>query len=158
MSGQLGLLVCRTAVAYVEANSSWLVGTIAMFCGILGCAFSATALTDVGQIEISIWWALTEAAFWLLTLGAFGLEADLIKFAFTGNPLIVPSRLRAISLGILSFFPGFLIAFFFAALYESLRNATDPQASFRALIVGAVVGLASMLAISTVLLKRARPR
>lgn len=133
-------------------------GILAISCGFLGCAYSALALTDVGQIEKSIWWVPGVAALWLLTLGAFWLGADFVKFAFTGHPLSVPPRLRAISLGVLSFFPGFLVTFSVAEFYELLRNANDLQAPFRAFAIGAVVGLASVLAISTFLLKRANAR
>jgi len=139
-----------------KRTAAGLLGIIALSCGIFGCAYSVMGLTDAGQIEISTWWVLAEAAFWLLTLGALWLGADFVKFAFAGHPLNVPPRLRAISLGVLSFFPGFLIAFSVAACYELLRNANNSQAPLPALAIGAVVGLASMFAISTLLLKRAK--
>ena len=135
--------------------SAGLIGAVTICCGILGCGYSVMAFADLGRAGSSIWAAvLGIALLWLLTLGAFGFGANFVKFAVSKQPFRVPPRLRAISLSVLSFFPGFLFSFPPTAFYELLRHPNDQQAPLRAFVVGAVVGLASMLAASCVLLTK----
>jgi hypothetical protein len=51
--------------------------------------------------------------YWLLplSLGAFWLGADFLKFAVTGQPFRLPQRLRAVFVSLLSFFPVFSLGF-----------------------------------------------
>ena len=130
-------------------------GALAICSGVLGCGYAATAFADAGQSGYSVWAALLGSALLgLLTLGAFGLGADFVTFAVSGQSLRVPPRLRAVSVGVLSFFPGFVLAFLPTAFYELFRHPNDNWAPLRAFAVGAVVGIAYMLAVGVVLLKK----
>lgn len=114
-------------------------GVAAICCGVLGCGYSVAALADIGQIGVSIWAALLgDALFWILTIGAFGIGADFIKFAISGQPFRVAPRVRAVGVGVLCFFPGFLIALLATGSYEVLRHPNDPQAFVRALVASSL--------------------
>jgi hypothetical protein len=72
-------------------------GALAICSGVLGCGYAATAFADAGQSGYSVWAALLGSALLgLLTLGAFGLGADFVTFAVSGQSLRVPPRLRAV--------------------------------------------------------------
>lgn len=129
-------------------------GTVAILCGVLGCGYAVTALGDVAQYGPTFAGLVGSALLWLVTMGAFGLGADFVTYAIAGRSLRVPPRLRAVSVGVLSFFPGFLIGFSPSALYELLRHPNDSQAPLCAFWIGAVVGVVLMLTVSFVLLRR----
>lgn len=100
-------------------------GVLAILCGIVGLGY----------------WLLP------LSLGAFWLGADFVKFAVSGQPFRIPPRLRAVILSLLSFFPGFILGLFPLLLYEVRKNPSDSQAAIRSFIFAAVVGVVSVLAV-----------
>lgn len=97
--------------------------------------------------------------YWLLPLsiGAFWLGADFLKFAISGRPFRIPPWVRAVIVSLLSFFPGFLLGLFPLLLYEVHRDPNDSQAAIRAFVIAAVIGAASVLAVGFVLLRRTKP-
>ncbi|HKO14308.1 MAG TPA: hypothetical protein VJV22_20225 [Acidobacteriaceae bacterium] len=109
-------------------------GVLAILCGIAGLGY----------------WLLP------LSLGAFWLGADFLKFAVTGQPFRIPQRLRAVIVSLLSFFPGFLLGLCPLLFYEVHQHPDDSQAAIRAFVIAAVVGLASVLAVGFVLLRKSR--
>jgi hypothetical protein len=120
-------------------------GVTAICCGVLGCGYSVAVSADISQIGVPIWPALLgNALFWLLTIGAFGIGADSIKFAISGHSFRVSPRVRTVGIGVLSFFPAFLIALLVMSSYEVLRHPNDPQAFLRAFVVSFAFGLASV--------------
>jgi hypothetical protein len=130
-------------------------GVAAICCGVLSCGYSIAVSADINQIGVEIWAALMGSAlFWFLTFGAFGIGADFIKFAITGQSFRVPPRVRALGIGVLWFFPGFLIALLAMGSYEVLLHPNDPQAFLRALPVSLAFGLASVLTVAAFLLKK----
>ncbi len=142
----------------MEAISSGCVGLVAICCGVLGCGYSVAVSADIGQIGVPLWAALLgNALFWILTAGAFGIGADFIKFAISGQSFRVPPRARAVGIGILWFFPAFLIALLAMGSYEVLQHPNDPRAFLRALVVSMAFGLASVPTVAVVLLKKSYP-
>ena len=57
-------------------------------------------------------------------------------------------------MSLLSFFPGFLLGLCPLLLYEVNRHPNDGQSGIRAFVIAAVVGLASVLAVGFVVLRK----
>lgn len=133
------------------------IGIAALCCGVLGSGYSVAVWADIGQIGVPIWTALLgNALFWLLTIGVFAIGADFIKFAISGCSFRLPSRVRTIGIGVLCFFPAFLIALLAMGSYEMLRYPNDPQAFLRSFVVSLVVGMTSVPTVTLFLLKKGR--
>ena len=130
-------------------------GLLAIISGVPGCGYATTAVGDF-LTGNSVWIALSGMlVLWLLTLGAFWMGADFLKFAVSGKPFRLRPRLRAAILGVLSFFPGFIFTLPFAFTYVSHWQPNDEDAPIRAVLVCASAGVVFAMLISMFLVRRA---
>jgi hypothetical protein len=107
----------------------------------------------------SLWVTLSGiVALWLLTLGAFWMGADFLKFAVSGKPFRLRPRVRASILSVLSFFPGFLFTLLIAFAYVSHWRPNDRDAPFRAILVCASIAVVFAILVGVFLMRRATAR
>jgi len=143
----------------VKRILSGILGVLAGLGGFVAFSYASMAAGDFRNPAVSIWTALLGSVLiWLLTLGAFGFAVHLLKYSIAGEPFHIPGWMRALILGALSFFPGFLLSLVPMALWVSHRWPRDNHAQERALLVSACVGLASVVLVSVVLLKKSSRR
>jgi hypothetical protein len=106
-----------------------MIGVSALIGGVLGCGYASMAVRDFFNPGGSVWAALFGGlALWLLTLGAFWVGGDFLKFAVSGRHFRLSPGTRAAILGVLSFFPGFLVALLIGFTYVSLSQANNSDA------------------------------
>lgn len=131
---------------------------MALIGGVLGCGYASMAVRDFFNPGGSVWVAVFgDLALWLLTLGAFWMGGDFLKFAMSGRHFRLPPGTRAAILGVLSFFPGFLVAFLIGFTYVSLRRANNSGAPIDVVLVSSVIlGVFFAVTIGLLLLKRSK--
>jgi hypothetical protein len=129
-----------------------ILGTLAVLAGVIAYGYARMASGDFSNPNVSFWTAiLGTGLIWLLTLGAFCMGIHFLKYCFTGKFFRVDRRARALILGVLSFFPGFIISAVPATLLVSKRWPGDIQADNIAMLasvfVGAVLAIVVCLAL-----------
>jgi hypothetical protein len=131
------------------------IGVLALIGGVLGCGYASMAVPDFFNPGVSVWAALFgDLALWLLTVGAFWMGGDFLKFSISGRHFQLPPGKRAAVLGVLSFFPGFLLAFLIGFTYVSLRWANNSNAAIGVVLVSVILGFVFAVTIGMLLLKR----
>jgi hypothetical protein len=134
-----------------------LLGTLAVLAGIVAYGYASMASEDFKNPNVSIWTAiLGTGIIWLLTLGASGMGIHFLKYCFTGKFFRVNPRVRALILGTLSFFPGFILSAIPAVVLVSNRWPRDIQADDLAILISVFVGVATAALVCLALLRRAR--
>jgi uncharacterized MnhB-related membrane protein len=98
---------------------------------------------DFSNPNVSFWTAiLGTGLIWLLTLGAFVMGIHFLKYCITGKFFRVNPWTRALILGALSFFPGFIVSAVPATLLVSKWWPRDIQADNIAMLTSVFVGAA----------------
>ena len=135
-----------------------ILGALAVLAGVIAYGYARMGYDDFGNLNVSFWTAiLGTGLMWLLTLGAFGMGVHFLKYCFTGKFSRVNPWARALVLGALSFFPGFIVSAVPATLLVSKRWPGDIQADNVALLTSVFVG-ATLAVVVCVVLIRTRNR
>jgi len=135
-----------------------ILGSLAVLAGVTAYGYARMASEDFSDPNVSLWTAiLGTGLMWLLTLGAFCLGVHFLKYCFTGTFFRVNRWARALILGALSFFPGFIVSAAPAILVVLKRWPGNVQAENIALLSGVFVGLTLAIVVCVVLLKTEQP-
>jgi hypothetical protein len=107
---------------------------------------------------LAILCGIAGAGYWLLplSLGAFWLGADFLKFAVSGQRFRISPKVRAVIVGLLSFFPGFLLGLLPLLSCAVFRHPDDSKAAIRAFAIAGMVGVAFAFTVGFVLLRKDR--
>ena len=107
-------------------------GTIAVLAAIIAYGYANRASDNFSNPGIAI---LGTGLMWLLTLGAFVMGIHFLKYCITGKFVRVNRWARALILGALSFFPGFIVSAVPATLLVSKRWPRDIHADNIAMFI-----------------------
>jgi len=123
--------------------------------GIIAYGYASMASEDFSNPNVSLWMAILGiGTMWLLALGAFAMGIHFLKYCFTGTFFRMNPWFRALILGALSFFPGFVLSAVPAMLLVSSRWPGNAQADDIAMLISAFVGLALAFIVCVVLVRR----
>jgi len=134
-----------------------ILGALAVLASVAAFNYAEMALEDFSNPSVSVWAAIFgTATIWLLTLGAFGMGIHFLKYSFTGTFFQMNPRIRAFTLGALSFFPGFILLAPPAILLADRRWPGNTQALNLAMLVSACFGALCAVFVSLALVRKAR--
>lgn len=134
-----------------------IIGALAMLAGIVAFGYATGSLEDFKNPNVSFWTALLgNAVMWLMTFSAFALGIHFLKYGLTGRPFRVNPSARALILGVVSFFPGFVLSAPLTLLIASYGWPRNSQAENWALVVSALIGVTVAIVVCIFLLKKVR--
>jgi hypothetical protein len=134
--------------------SSGALGALAVLAGTVAFGYARMASDDFNNPNAHFLTAiLGTGLMWLLTFGAFCMGIHLLKHCFSGKCFRVNRWARALILGTLSFFPGFIASAIPAAILVSKRWPTDIQAGNIAMLTSAFVGALSAIIVGVALIR-----
>ena len=137
--------------------SAGILGTLAVLAGIVASEYASMSFEDFSNPIVPFYVALLGTGLmWLLTLGAFGMGVHFLKHCFTGMSFRINPWLRAFLLGVLSFFPGFILSAAPALFLVSRRWPRNSGADEVAMLISAVVGVALAVLVCVSLVRKAR--
>jgi hypothetical protein len=129
-------------------------GALAILAGVVAYEYARMASDDFSNPNVSFWTAiLGTGLMWLLTLGAFCMGAHFLRYCCTGKFFRVNHWARALILGVLSFFPGFIVSAVPAELLVSKWWPRDIQADNVAMMASVLVGAASAVVVCVTLMR-----
>jgi hypothetical protein len=131
-----------------------ILGTLAVLAGVIAYGYARMASDDFSNPNVSFWTAiLGTGLIWLLTLGAFVMGIHFLKYCITGKFFRVNPWTRALILGALSFFPGFIVSAVPATLLVSKWWPRDIQADNIAMLTSVFVGAALAVVVCVALIR-----
>jgi len=131
-----------------------ILGTLAVLAGVIAYGYARMASEDFNNPNVSVWTAiLGTGIIWLLTLGAFGMGIHFLKYCITGKFFRVNPWTRALILGALSFFPGFIVSAVPATLLASKWWPRDIHADNVAMLTSVLVGAALSVVVCVALVR-----
>ena len=137
--------------------STGVLGALAVLAGVVAFGYARMACDDFNNPNVPFLTAILGAGLmWLLTLGAFCMGIHFLKYCFTGNFFRVNRWARALILGALSFFPGFIACAVPATILVSKRWPRDIQADNIAMLTSVFVGAALAIAVCVALIRTGR--
>ena len=132
-----------------------IVGTLAVLAGLGAYGYAIMASDDFHNPDVSLSMAIVVAGImWVLTLGAFGMGVHFLKYCLTGRFFRINPWVRALILGVLSFFPGFIMSVAPAIFLVSRQWPRSIRAENIAMLISAFGGLACAVVVSIALVRR----
>ena len=133
-------------------------GILAVLAGTIALSYAIMVADDFRNPQVSFWSATAGTTItWLLTIGAFWMAIYFLKYSFTGTPFRLNRWVRAISLGALSFFPGFMFSIPLTLLFVEHRWPGDTKAEDFAFLISGLVGVVLGVVVGMVLMWKSRP-
>jgi hypothetical protein len=134
-----------------------ILGTLAVVAGVIAFGYASMSSGDFRNPNVSFWTAiLGTGIMWLLTLGAFSMGIHFLKYSFTGEFFQLNPWVRAIILGALSFFPGFILSAPPAIILAEKRWPRDSRADNVAMLVSVCFGAVLAVIVCVALVRHAR--
>jgi hypothetical protein len=131
-----------------------ILGTLAVLAGAIACGYALMASDDFSNSDVSFWIALLGTGIiWLLTLGAFAMGIHFLKYCVTGKFFQVNPWARALVLGALSFFPGFIVSAIPAMLLVSKSWPREARAENVAILTSIFLGAALAVVVCVALIR-----
>lgn len=131
-----------------------ILGTLAVLAGVIAYGYARMASDDFSNPNVSFWTAtLGTGLLWLLTLGAFCMGIHFLKYFVTGRSFRANRWARALILGTLSFFPGFIVSAVPAELLVSKRWPGNIQADNIAMLTSVFIGAALAIVVCIALIR-----
>jgi hypothetical protein len=131
-----------------------ILGTLAVLAGVIAYGYASMASDDFRNPNVSFLTAiLGTGIMWLLTLGAFGMGIHFLKYCVTGKFFRVNPRARALILGALFFFPGFIVSAIPATLLVSKWWPRDIQADNIAMLMSVFIGAVLAIVVCVALIR-----